>query len=88
MIKTEKGIVEYVGTGAELTADYAAITTTLFGLIAERIGKDFAKRKLKEEFEEALEEAYEDFDKTEEELKHDIHDIVVGLLKAMEREGK
>ena len=88
MIKTNKGLIECDGTGAELMADYAVITGTMFNLIAERTGKAFAKKKLKEEFEKALEEAYEDFDKTEEDLKHDIHYILKELLKAMEREGK
>lgn len=85
MIKTEKGIFVCDGTGAELMADYAVITRTMFNLIAEKTGKVFAKKRLREEFENVLEEAYEDFDKTEEELKHD---ILLGLLKAMEREEK
>lgn len=88
MIKTEKGIIGYGGTGAELMADYAVITATMFNIIAEKTDKVFAKKMLREEFENFLEEAYEDFDKTEEESKHDIHDILVGLLKATEREGK
>lgn len=86
MIKTNKGLIEVDGTGAELMADYATITRCMFDLIAERTGKDFAKKKLKEVFEEALEEAYEDFDKTEEDL---MRDIVEDLLKKMmEREEK
>lgn len=88
MIKTNKGLTECDGTGAELMADYAVITVTMFNLIAEKTGKAFAKKKLKEEFEKVLEEAYEDFDKTEEESKHDIHDILKELLNAMEREEK